>query len=140
MADENNKALEASESDGNKKADKKAKPEKAKKPSKGNIFPHMGKAIARFFKDFKGEIGKIVWPNARTVIKSTGVVLAAVLIIGLGIWIFDFAMSKGISVVEGLANTTTTEVTTTLPAVTTTAAAADETTTAAPETTTAPAQ
>lgn len=136
MADENNKALEASESDGKKKADKKAK-----KPSKGNIFPRMGKAIARFFKDFKGEIGKIVWPNARTVVKSTGVVLAAVFIIGIGIWIFDFAMSNGISAVEGLANRTTTEATTVAPETTTAAETtiAAETTTEV-ETTTAPAQ
>ncbi|HZK38815.1 MAG TPA: preprotein translocase subunit SecE [Clostridia bacterium] len=54
-------------------AEKVAKAEKAAKakkhdPGKGNIFSRMGKGIAKFAKDFKAEIKKIVWPDRATVI------------------------------------------------------------------------
>ena len=80
----------------------------ANKPKKPNIFVRAGKAIARFFKDFRGEIKKITWPDAKTVLKSTGVVIAVILIIGIGIWIVDFGLSQGLSLIEGLAQDPTT--------------------------------
>jgi ABC-type nickel/cobalt efflux system permease component RcnA len=45
------------------------------------------------------------------VVKSTGVVLATVLILGAGIWIIDFAISGAITAIDSAANETeTTEV------------------------------
>ena len=90
------------------KATKADKADKANKPKKPNIFVRAGKAIARFFKDFRGEIKKITWPDAKTVLKSTGVVIAVILIIGIGIWIVDFGLSQGLSLIEGLAQDPTT--------------------------------
>ena len=78
----------------------KDKPAKAKK---GNIFARMGKAIKGFIKDFRGETKKIVWPGAKEVIKSTGVVLLAVLVIGAGIWLVDWLLSLGVDGVMELA-------------------------------------
>ena len=105
MADEKKKdAVEKAE----KKASKADKADKANKPKKPNIFVRAGKAIARFFKDFRGEIKKITWPDAKTVLKSTGVVIAVILIIGIGIWIVDFGLSRGLSLIEGLAQDPTT--------------------------------
>jgi ABC-type nickel/cobalt efflux system permease component RcnA len=40
------------------------------------------------------------------VVKSTGVVLATVLILGAGVWILDFAVSGGISALNNAANET----------------------------------
>ena len=81
------------------KAEKKTNPaEKIR-----NFFVKIGKAIAKFFKDLKGETKKIVWPGRHMVLKSTGIVLAAILIIGAVIWLLDFAVSgavKGLSSVE----------------------------------------
>ncbi len=92
------------------KSEAAAKVEKAKKvkdnapkAKKGNIFVRMGKAIKGFIKDFKGETKKIVWPGAKEVIKSTGVVLLAVLIIGAGIWLVDWLLSLGVDGVMELA-------------------------------------
>ena len=48
------------------------------------------------------------WPDAKTVLKSTGVVIAVILIIGIGIWIVDFGLSQGLSLIEGLAQDPTT--------------------------------
>ena len=84
-----------------KKADKKSK----KAPSKFSP-KNIGKSIARFFKDLRGETKKIVWPDAKMVVKSTGVVLATVLILGTGVWILDFAVSGGISALNNAANET----------------------------------
>ena len=79
------------------KAEKKTNP--AKKV--GNFIVKIGKAIAKFFKDLRGETKKIVWPGRQMVLKSTGIVLAAILVIGAGIWILDFAVSGA---VKGLSN------------------------------------
>lgn len=107
MADEKKKdAVEKAEKKA--KATKADKADKANKPKKPNIFVRAGKAIARFFKDFRGEIKKITWPDVKTVLKSTGVVIAVILIIGIGIWIVDFGLSQGLSLIEGLAQDPTT--------------------------------
>ncbi len=100
MADEKKKA---------EVTEKKAS--KAKKPSKLNP-KNIWSAIKRWFKDLKGEVKKIVWPTRKMVIKSTGVVLAAILVIGAGIWIIDFAISGAVTGVGKIADKSKTEVTT----------------------------
>ena len=70
----------------------------------GNFFVKIGKAIAKFFKDLRGETKKIVWPGRQMVLKSTGIVLAAILVIGAGIWILDFAVSGAVTGLGKLAD------------------------------------
>jgi preprotein translocase subunit SecE len=82
------------------KAEQKINP--AKKV--GNFFVKIGKAIAKFFKDLRGETKKIVWPGRQMVIKSTGIVLAAILVIGAGIWIIDFAVSGAVNGLSKIAD------------------------------------
>ena len=113
-------------------AEKASKKKAGKNGDRPNIFVRAAKAIAKFFKDLKGETKKIVWPNAKTVLKNTGIVLAVVLIIGAGIWLVDWGLSEGINAVLGIEIGA--EETTTGAAAETTTAAAVETTTAAPET------
>ena len=50
--------------------------------------------VVRFFKDYKSEAKKIVWPNRKTVTKNTLIVLAMCLIIGAFIWVLDFGLAK----------------------------------------------
>lgn len=50
--------------------------------------------VVRFFKDYKSEAKKIVWPNRKTVFKNTLIVLAMCLIIGAFIWVLDFGLAK----------------------------------------------
>ena len=78
---------------------------KAKKPKsdKPNIFVRVWKAIVRFFKDLRGETKKIVWPDGKTVLKSTGVVLAVVVVFTVVIWLIDLGLSKSIDLVSDLA-------------------------------------
>ena len=103
MADEKKKAVAKADTSDAAKTEKKAK--KAPKFSPKNI----GKAIAHFFKDLRGETKKIVWPSRQMVLKSTGIVLAAILVIGAGIWLIDFALAGAVGAVDKLANQTTTE-------------------------------
>ena len=79
-----------------------AEKQKEKKPANpnGNIFVRAGKAIKKFCKDIKGEIKKIVWPDKKTVLKSTAVVLAAVAICGLAIFAVDQLLALALSLLE----------------------------------------
>ncbi|MBQ5823380.1 MAG: preprotein translocase subunit SecE [Clostridia bacterium] len=76
-------------------AEKASKKKTAKNDGKPNIIVRIFKAIAKFFKDLKGETKKIIWPNAKTVLKNTGIVLAVVLVVGIAIWVLDWALSAG---------------------------------------------
>jgi preprotein translocase subunit SecE len=89
-----------------KKTEKKAK----KAPSKFSP-KNVGKGIARFFKDLRGETKKIVWPGPKMIVKSTGIVLASILVLGAVVWIIDFAVSGGISALNSAANEVTEVVT-----------------------------
>lgn len=101
MADENKQA-EKEALKAQKQAEKealKAKKERIKqsKPKKeGNVFTRMLKAIKKFFKDFKGTCKKVIWPDRKTVLKNTLIVFVTVVVVGAGIWIVDFAFSRGI--------------------------------------------
>ena len=60
----------------------------------------MGKGIAKFFRDIKSEIKKIVWPTPKTTFKNMGIVLLAMLIVGVVVfgldaglgWLLGFVM------------------------------------------------
>ena len=110
MADKEKKSGKASEVDKtatgeSKAAEKVAKAAKGsgKKSDKPNVFVRMGKGANRFFKDFKGESKKIVWPDAKTVLKSTGVVILVVAIVSVVIYGIDQGLSAGIAGLKSLA-------------------------------------
>lgn len=52
------------------------------------------KRIVRFFRDYKSEVKKIVWPGPRDVVKNTVIVLIMCILIGVVIWLFDFGLGK----------------------------------------------
>lgn len=121
-------------------AEKVAKAEKAykaKKPGseKGNIFARIGKGLQKFVKDFKSEIKKIVWPERKTVLKSTGVVLTVVAVIGVIIFLIDTGLTEIIQLLskaaKDFAAETTTAVAQATTAVQTTIAATTEAVTTA---------
>lgn len=105
MADEKKAVKKETDAKTGKSESKKV----GKKPAKFSP-KKVGNAIARFFKDLKGEIKKIVWPGRQMVIKSTGVVLASILVIGAGVWILDYAISGAVTgITKAAENVTTTE-------------------------------
>ncbi len=87
------------------KIEKAAKAKKAgSAKKKENIFVRIGKWFAKFFKDLKGDIKKITWPNGKTVLKSTLVVIVSIAVIGLAVFLVDLALSKGVDGLESLAS------------------------------------
>ena len=81
----------------------KAKKSGESKAKKENIFVRIGKWFKKFFKDLKGDIKKITWPNGKTVLKSTLVVIASIAVIGLAVFLVDLGLSKGVDGLESLA-------------------------------------
>ncbi len=63
---------------------------------KENWFKRAGGAIARYFRELRSELKKVVWPTPQQVLKNTLIVLACVLVVGVFIWVFDFAAQIGI--------------------------------------------
>lgn len=71
---------------------KNVKKASAKDSSKKSFHPI--KSIGKFFREYKSEIKKISWPSAKDTTKNTLVTLAAILIVGVFIWILDFGLSS----------------------------------------------
>ena len=120
MADKEKKAVQDSKvekatTDEAKAAEKVAKAAKgAGKKDKPGFLTRAKKGSKKFIKDFKGECKKIVWPDAKTVLKSTGIVLLVVAIVTIIVLGIDSALSAG---VKGLKNLATGETETTTSAV-----------------------
>jgi len=96
------------------KAAEKAKTPDAKK-DKAEKAP-KAKKFRRFWKDFRGELKKIVWPDFKTVLKNAGIVLLTTVIIGVPVWILDYALSEGVLGLKTLAQgAKTTQAATTAP-------------------------
>ncbi len=64
---------------------------------KANWFKRFFGAIARYFRELRSELKKVVWPTPKQVLKNTLIVIASVLIVGVFIWLFDFVAGKGIA-------------------------------------------
>ena len=107
MADENKKV-----SVENTKPAKQVKDKKAEKPAKTakvkdkkpNVFVRMGRSIKKFFKELRGESKKVVWPDRKTVLKSSLVVIVSVVIIGVVIWLIDTGLSELVKLLINLAS------------------------------------
>ena len=88
--------------------EKKGKANKAnivkasKKVVPGKEKMKLGARIKKFFKDYRSEIKKIVWPTRTQVIKNTGVVLVAIIFISAIVGVVDLVFGLGINALSGL--------------------------------------
>ncbi len=71
---------------------------KASKGAKRTIFAR----VKAFFKDYKSEIKKIVWPGPREVVKNTVIVLLVCLVIGLFVWLLDMGLGRLLQWILGI--------------------------------------
>ena len=60
------------------------------------------KRVVRFFRDYKSEVKKIVWPGYKEVIKNTLIVLVMCLIVGILIWVVDFGLGQLLNLILGV--------------------------------------
>ena len=109
MADKEKKAAQDSEvekaaTEESKAAAKVAKAAKGadKKSGKAKSPAKDGK-VKDFFKHFKGETKKIVWPDAKTVFKSAGIVILVVAVSAVIIFGIDWCLSAGVTGLKHLA-------------------------------------
>ena len=59
------------------------------------------KRVVRFFRDYKSEAKKIVWPGIKDVVKNTIIVLIMCLLAGILIWLVDFGLGQLLNLVLG---------------------------------------
>ena len=79
-----------------------AKPAKAEKKAKKDEKPGFFQRVARWFREMKSELKKVVWPDGKTTAKNTGTVLLCSLIVGAAIWIFDAVAVLAVDTLIGL--------------------------------------
>jgi len=60
------------------------------------------KRVISFFKDYKSEAKKIVWPGLNDVVRNTVIVLVMCLIVGAFIWLLDFGLGNLIGLILGI--------------------------------------
>ena len=59
------------------------------------------KRLVRFFRDYKSEVKKIVWPSFKEVLRNTLIVLIMCAIIGVIIWLVDFGLGQLLELILG---------------------------------------
>ncbi len=66
-------------------------PQKAEKKqeSKPGFFTRVGKSISKWFRDFRSECKKIVWPTKKQVINNTIVVIIVAIVVSLFVYVLD---------------------------------------------------
>ncbi len=106
MADKKKKAVDVAEkdkiADSAKKTDsKKESKESQKESSKSKSSeskqsakdaekkPSVFSKIAKYFRECKSEVKKIVWPTPKATFRNMGIVLAVLVVIGLFIFVLD---------------------------------------------------
>ena len=82
-------------------ADKEKKP--AAVATKKEKVPFKVK-FAKFIRDYKSEIKKIVWPSFKQTNSNTKIVIIAIAVVTVAVGVLDFAFSKGIFALGLLGN------------------------------------
>jgi preprotein translocase subunit SecE len=54
-----------------------------------NIFARFGIRIARWFRETRSELRKVVWPSRKQLINNTAIVVVAVIIVGAAMSVLD---------------------------------------------------
>ena len=83
----------------NRKAAKEAKKNAAKKEGKEKLG--FFAKIAKFFRDYKSEFKKLVWPSRQQLAKNSAVVLISILVCSVALWAIDYVL--GDFLIPGLA-------------------------------------
>ena len=81
------------------KADKPAKADKSVPAKKKDSF---GKRTAKFFREYKSELKKIVWLSPKTTLQYTGIVLGVMVVVSAFIGLLDLAFSNLLMWIGGL--------------------------------------
>ena len=69
---------------------------------KKNWFARAWGSVAKYFRELRSELKKVVWPTLPQVLKNALIVVLCVLVVGVFIWVFDYVAGLGINGLRGL--------------------------------------
>jgi preprotein translocase subunit SecE len=58
--------------------------------------------VKKFFRDYKSEFKKIVWPDKKETLRQSGVVAVTIVIVALAVFLLDTGFSKLLMTIAGL--------------------------------------
>ena len=58
---------------------------------KENWFKRTWGGLCRYLRELRSELKKVVWSTPKQVLKNALIVAGCVLVVGIFIWVFDFA-------------------------------------------------
>ena len=58
--------------------------------------------VSKFFKDYKSEFKKIVWPSKEDTLRMSAVVVAAIVVASVAIFLLDLGFSNAIAALGSL--------------------------------------
>lgn len=61
--------------------------------------PTIPQRIVKFFRDYKSEIKKIIWPSRKTTMRNTIIVLVMCAVAGGFVWLLDFGLARLVGLV-----------------------------------------
>jgi preprotein translocase subunit SecE len=64
--------------------------------------PSIFTRIKKFWKDYRSEFKKLVWPTPKQLLKNSAVVLVSVIVVGAVLALVDFGLSKGFFALQDL--------------------------------------
>jgi len=64
------------------------------KEKQPGFLPRFGARISKWFREMRSELKKVVWPTFKQVRNNTGIVIGAVIVVGLVIAAFDWTSTK----------------------------------------------
>ena len=69
---------------------------------KPNFFVRTGKRLAKWFREMRSELKKVVWPSGKQLLSNTIVVLVSIVVVGVIVCLFDFIAGLGIDLLGKL--------------------------------------
>lgn len=85
-------------------AEKETKVKDDKKKAPKSNKPGFGEKMKKFFKDYKSELKKVVWFGKKQTIKSTGVVIVALVVVSAVVSLLDLGLNNLIMWIGSLIN------------------------------------
>ena len=69
---------------------------------KENWFKRTWGKVAKYFRELRSELKKVVWPTPQPVLKNAAIVAGRVIAVGTSIWLFDSVAQIGIDALIGV--------------------------------------
>ena len=75
----------------------------AKKKTK-NFFQRAASGIAKWFREMRSELKKVIWPNRKQIVNNTAVALVVMVVSAVALWCADEVASLIVNALISLCN------------------------------------